>query len=339
MMQLSAVGTSGSFGGPGATTSCYLVEWEAERRYAVLLDLGAGALGPLQSHIDPDALDAVVLSHLHPDHCFDIAGLYVHRTYSPWAVARREETGEPRAPLPVWAPEGALARLTAAYHTDPGRSPLAESAHPTDLTAAFDFRDMREDEAFTVGGVRFEPFLVEHPVECYALRLTGPEGEVLTYSGDTDACPGLLRAADGADLFLCEAAYEEERDSVRGVHLTGRRAGEAAASAGAGSLVLTHIPPWTREHIVAAEAAGAFAGPVSIARPGGTWAIGPGAVGAGPAVSPGKGAAAPEGAAPPAAAPQITSPASAEPVHASADGAGSRIGSPASAQAERKDTP
>lgn len=274
MMRLTAVGTSGSFAGPASAASCYLVEWEeGERSRAVLLDLGSGALGPLQAHIDPDALDAVVLSHLHPDHCFDIAGLYVHRRYSPWALAAQEESGAVRPLLDVWAPEGAEARLTAAYHTDPGRSPRAAEAHPTDLTGAFAFHEMREGQGFSVGGVRFEPFLVEHPVECYALRLTGAEGEVLAYSGDSDACPGLVEAARGADLFLCEAAYQEGRDTVRGVHLTGLRAGETAAEAGAGTLVLTHIPPWTGEETVAAEARGVFPGPVEIARPGRSWTV------------------------------------------------------------------
>ncbi|RUP75086.1 MBL fold metallo-hydrolase, partial [Corynebacterium propinquum] len=68
---------------------------------------------------------------------------------------------------------------------------------------------------------------------------------VLTYSGDTDACEGLVEAARDADVFLCEAAFHEGRDDViDGVHLTGRRAGETAAQAGARKLLLTHLPVW-----------------------------------------------------------------------------------------------
>ena len=80
----------------------------------------------------------------------------------------------------------------------------------------------------------------------YALRITCNDREghtVFSYSGDTDLCEGLVKAARGADLFLCEAAYQEGRDdALRGIHLTGKRAGEAATEAGVRNLLLTHLP-------------------------------------------------------------------------------------------------
>ena len=89
---------------------------------------------------------------------------------------------------------------------------------------------------------------------------------MLAYSGDTDACDGLDAAAAGADLLLCEAAFVEGRDHGRGVHLTGRRAGEAAARAGAGRLVLTHVPAWNPPGAAVAEAAQVYDGDVVAAR-------------------------------------------------------------------------
>jgi ribonuclease BN (tRNA processing enzyme) len=73
-VRLTVVGCSGSFPQPDAAASCYLVEADddAGRTWRVLLDLGSGALGPLQRHADLHALDAVLLSHLHPDHCIDL---------------------------------------------------------------------------------------------------------------------------------------------------------------------------------------------------------------------------------------------------------------------------
>ena len=107
-----------------------------------------------------------------------------------------------------------------------------------------------------MGPFTVTPFAVNHPVEeAYALRVevTEPDKDgaavtrVLTYSGDTDSCRGLEEAAKDADLFLCEAAFEEGRDDgIKDVHLTGKRAGEAATAAGARRLLLTHIPVWTR---------------------------------------------------------------------------------------------
>jgi ribonuclease BN (tRNA processing enzyme) len=272
-MRLTAIGTSGSFPGPTSPASCYLLEVEAERTYRVVLDLGSGALGPLQAHCSLAQLDAVVLSHLHPDHCLDLTGLFVHRSYDPQFFCGDSTVGTARPRLPVWGPAGTEHRIGSAHHTDPGLSPSADTAGVSELSAVFDFREVAPGAVFEIGPLRFEAFLVEHPVEAYALRVTGPEGQVLTYSGDSDECEGLVAAAAGADVFLCEAAFQEDRDTVRGIHLTGRRAGRVASAAGAASLVLTHIPPWTDAGIVRTEAAGEYSGPIEVARPNASWTI------------------------------------------------------------------
>ncbi|BAS09641.1 uncharacterized protein ML1173 [Arthrobacter sp. Hiyo4] len=139
----------------------------------------------------------------------------------------------------------------------------------------FDFTNWTERESVTVGPFTVTPFAVNHPVEeAYALRVevTEPDKQgnavsrILTYSGDTDSCTGLEEAAKDADLFLCEAAFEEGRDDdIKDVHLTGKRAGEAAESAGARRLLLTHIPVWTSPTTVMAEARPVFGGDVAVA--------------------------------------------------------------------------
>ncbi|WAL40257.1 MBL fold metallo-hydrolase [Brevibacterium sp. BRM-1] len=266
-MRLTAIGTSGSFPGPASAASCYLVEHaEAGRTWRIVLDLGSGALGPLQTVCAVGEIDAVVLSHLHPDHCLDITGLYVARSYDP---ARPAGSAIPR--IPVWAPADAAERLSAAYHTEAGRSPVASEYHATDLGSVFDFHELGPRAAFSIGPLAFTAHLVDHPVEAYALRIGAPDGAVLAYSGDSDECAELTAAAAGAALFLCEAAFEEDRDTVRGIHLTGRRAGRTARAAGAQALVLTHVPPWTRAQTVAAEAAAEFSGPIEIAAPAAAW--------------------------------------------------------------------
>ncbi|WP_433913760.1 MBL fold metallo-hydrolase [Brevibacterium litoralis] len=274
-MRLTAVGTSGSFPGPASAASCYVLETaDADRTYRVVLDLGNGAAGPLQSYTDLADVDAIVLSHLHADHCLDLTVLFVQHRYDPRFFDPEAGAGRPR--LPVWGPGGTRTRLEAAYHVDPGLSPRATEAHPTDMTEAFDFHDVTPGHTFAIGPLHFEAFLVDHPVESYAYRITDrTDGTVLTYSGDTDACEGLTAAAREADLFLCEAAFEEGRDTVCGIHLTGQRAGETAQAAGARSLVLTHIPPWTDRDVVRTEAAGRYAGPIDLAETDATWTIAP----------------------------------------------------------------
>ncbi|WP_122260924.1 MBL fold metallo-hydrolase [Ornithinimicrobium cerasi] len=246
-MDLTVVGCSGSLPGPDSPASCYLVTAEhAGRTWRILLDLGSGALGALQRHTDPLALDAVVLSHLHPDHCLDLTGLRVLRAHGP-----RPAEGD----LAVHAPAGAGERMARAYGV--------EAPEPM---RGMTFSELLDSVPVTVGPFRITPHAVRHTVPAFGVRVEA-DGVVLAYSGDTDSCPGLRPLLADADLALVEASYLEGRDTTRGVHLTARRAAEAAVDAGARRLVLTHLPPWTRPEEAVAEAAPVWRGEVELARP------------------------------------------------------------------------
>jgi ribonuclease BN (tRNA processing enzyme) len=138
----------------------------------------------------------------------------------------------------------------------------------------YDVREWTEGEPVAVGPLTVVPLLVDHPVEAYGLRVERRGGErtaVLAYSGDTDACPSLVRLSKGADLMLAEAAFTEGRDTARHIHLTGRRAGQAAADAGVRRLLLTHLPVWTDPAAALAEARSVFDGEIEIVLPGATY--------------------------------------------------------------------
>lgn len=242
-MDLTIVGCSGSFPSADSPSSSYLFEAEGFR---LLVDLGNGAIGPLQRHAGLDQIDAVVLSHLHADHCLDMCAYQVFRTYHPAGQLD---------PIPVYAPAGAALRLD-------GASGL--SARP--MSAVFDF------VALSPGTREIGPFRVvtdhmNHPVETFGLRIEHG-GRAIAYSADTGLSEPLVRLAKDADVLICEASFPDVDDLPPDLHLTAAQAAEHAARAQAGELILTHLVPWTdRDH--ALEQAGAvFAGPLSLARSG-----------------------------------------------------------------------
>ncbi|MGO1481732.1 MAG: MBL fold metallo-hydrolase [Brachybacterium sp.] len=252
-MRVHVIGCSGSFAGPESAASSYLIEHEDEqgRLWRVLMDLGSGAFGPLQNVIDPADLDAVIISHLHPDHYLDITGLEVF-----WAYHSRDDLGK----LPIYAPAPLAERISAVLSR---KGDIPDGVH----SSPFEHHALSDHHRFSIGPFEIETRAVLHPVEAYGFRITAG-GALLTYSGDTDACEALDDLARGADLFLCEAGYIEGRDDrFTGVHLTGRRAGECASRAEVGHLALTHIPAWTDPDVPLAEARAVHTGQITMVRP------------------------------------------------------------------------
>lgn len=243
------LGCAGTFPGPSSPCSGYLVEQDGFR---LVVDLGSGALGNLQRHVDLLAVDAIYVTHLHADHCIDLVAYSYARRYHPRGIP---------APLPVYGPAGTANRICQAFEVPPQDS----------LIDVFDFREM------PVGECQIGPFAVttartNHPIECHAIRLDAG-GRSLTYSGDTGVCDDLVKLVHDTDLFLCEASWAHDRANPSGVHLSGREAGEHAARAGAGRLLLTHIVAWSDAQQILAEARGAFDGAVEQARCGDTIEI------------------------------------------------------------------
>ena len=250
-MKLTVVGCAGSFPNVSSPGSCYLVEHDGHR---IVLDLGNGALGALQGHVDlsrDDALTGVLLSHCHIDHCADVGSLYVMRRYHPDRRFR---------PLELVGPTNMRSRLAEIYGM----------ADPAELSRAFDLH------AFGPGPQEIGPFTVEtvlaaHPVEGYAIRVSAG-GRSITYSGDTGPTPALAELAHGTDIALFEASFVGDGHPPD-LHMSGADAAISAREAGARLLLLTHLVAWNDDQEVLAEATAHFDGSIELARPGMTISL------------------------------------------------------------------
>ncbi|MGI8329024.1 MBL fold metallo-hydrolase [Actinomadura scrupuli] len=250
-MRVTVIGCSGSFPGPESAASCYLVEAEG---FTLMIDLGSGALGSLKRHHGLYDIDAIFVSHLHYDHCLDLCGYWVVRRYHPAGALPK---------IPVFGPAGTAQQLARACGLDPDPG----------MREAFDFETLLPG-SFDIGPFAVTTDRMNHPVETYGLRVEHG-GSAFAYSSDTGECDTLVRLADQADLFLCEASWADQSMSPD-LHLTGREAGEHAARAGAASLVLTHLIPWDDdgpERTFAEAKESGFSGSIALAHEGDVYEI------------------------------------------------------------------
>ncbi|HVL97746.1 MAG TPA: MBL fold metallo-hydrolase [Egibacteraceae bacterium] len=240
-LTLTVLGSSGTHPGPARACASYLVEHEG---YRLLLDCGNGSLANLQQRFDVADIDALLVSHLHPDHFVDLYGLY---------YARRFHRDGP-LPLPVYAPVGAAGFIGRLLGSD------------EEFRGVCRFTESAAGETLDLGPLTVRLHAADHPVETLAPRVEAG-GRVLAYSGDSGPTPALVDCARDADLFLCDATWlDRDGPHPAGVHMTGKQAGAHAAAAGAASLVLTHVYPTIDRDEVAAEAAAVYDGTILVAR-------------------------------------------------------------------------
>lgn len=249
-MRLTIVGCAGTFPGPQAACSSYLIE---EDGFRLLVDAGNGSTGVLQRSIGLLDIDAVVISHLHGDHYLDLVTYTYARRYHP--------SGMP-ATLPVFGPSHLEEHLKGAF----GR-PVPELLHEV-----YDFHPVERAGRLTLGPFEVDLAPVNHPVETYGMRISAG-GRTLTYSADTGVCDDLVKLAMGTDLFLCEASYLQGDDNPPDIHLTGREAAEHATRAEVGRLVLTHLVPWGDRDRTLAEAHDGYVGDIAVASTGAVFDV------------------------------------------------------------------
>lgn len=253
-MKLTVLGSSAAYAGPSDACSGYLVD-EGDTR--ILLDCGTGVISNLQHHIDLREITHIVISHMHADHFFDLVPLHHALRH----LNGEASTGQPQLLLPP----GGLRVVKSISDT------IGVSAFGPDR--AFLIDEYSPGTRYPAGPLALEFTPTEHYIPAYAIGVLG-NGWKVTYSGDSRPCSGLVKAAEDADLFLCEATISDPADSRgRQGHMMAREAGETAQSAGVHRLVVTHFwPDCDRENSWEKAGAG-FDGVTEIARPGKTFAL------------------------------------------------------------------
>ncbi|TDW22530.1 MBL fold metallo-hydrolase [Kribbella kalugense] len=229
MRSLTVLGSCGAWPEAGRACAGFLLEYDGFR---VVLDLGYAALPRLLEHCPHGEIDAVIVTHQHPDHCVDVSGLARVRYY--------EAPDAP--PVPLHCAPGVIDVLRA----------LEPNPDPAEVFAVHDLASTTRIGPFEVLAVELPHFKTN-----LGVRLTAP-GVSVAYTGDSGPSPDLQKLAEGTDLFISDATYQGDQTSP--YLMTAAEAAQGAR--GAKRLMLTHFWPGSDRSISVAEASREFDGEV-----------------------------------------------------------------------------
>lgn len=220
MVQVQFIGSGDAFGSGGRFQTCILLRGAGS---PLLIDCGASSLIAMKRlGVDPSSISAIVLTHLHGDHYAGVPFLILDGQFS-----RRT------APLAIAGPPGLRERIDGAMEVMfPGSTGIARRF-------AVEFVELSEGRETPVGPAKVTGFEVEHASGAppFAVRLEY-EGKIVAYSGDTQWTDALIKAADGADLFVAEAYFFDKQIKF---HLDYRTLETHRAELRSRRIVLTHL--------------------------------------------------------------------------------------------------
>jgi len=240
-MEVVVVGASGTFPRAGGACNGYLVRRGSTN---ILVDLGTGVLSRLYEWVAPGALDALIITHLHPDHFLDI---YPYRYYLEFCAPER-------LPLPVYAPAGAADYIR----------PLFNEPDPAKFDRIFDFIDLAGVESLAIGDLNISAREVPHLKPTYGISIEGG-GARIFYTSDTAFDERLVDYAKNVDLLMAETTFTAAQTGMGVPHMTTDEVADLAVRAGVHRLLLTHIWPHHDRERLLAEVKRGFDGRIDLA--------------------------------------------------------------------------
>ena len=217
------VGSGDAFGSGGRFQTCILVE-APELSFAI--DFGASSLIALaQQGIAHNTIDAIVLTHLHGDHCAGVPFLLVDAMLG----AKRQ------SPLTIAGPPDCVARLDAVREAMfPGSDVMVPKF-------AIDYVEMPLLQPSTVRGLTVTPYPAVHTgaTNPTSVRIE-VAGKVVAYTGDSEWTEHMPALARDADLLIAECYFHAKPVPAHmNYPVLKRHWGEL----GARRVILTHMGP------------------------------------------------------------------------------------------------
>ena len=241
-MRLRVLGGCGAWPAAGQACSGYLVESDGFR---LLIDPGYATLPRLLEYVGAELIDAVLISHGHPDHCADLHPL----------LRARALRDSPPPPLAIHTLPKAVDRVLALDR-------------PGMLDEAYAVHEFNAGDGFELGPFHVETWALPHWVANAGIRLSSGQ-QTLAYTGDTGPSRDLAALARSADLYLAEATFPEQVPADSAPYLSSAiQAAQVAADASVGHLMLTHLWPGTDPDVATRAARRVYTGKTTVARPG-----------------------------------------------------------------------
>ncbi|MFC7370070.1 MBL fold metallo-hydrolase [Fictibacillus iocasae] len=244
-MKLTVIGHWGGYPAAGEATSGYLLQKDG---FNLLIDCGSGVLSQLQKYINPQELNAVILSHYHADHVADIGVLQYCRYIQSFLT-------ENMSVLPIYG------------HAEDKRGFDKLTYQQSTKGIAYD-----PEAALIVGPFTITFQKTKHAAVCYAMRISDGETSIV-YTADTAYIPELAHFSSGAELLFAECNFYKGMDGSGPGHMNSIDCGTLASESGVPHLLLTHLAHFGENKNLVTEAKEVYNGKVELARSGWTWGL------------------------------------------------------------------